>query len=1345
MNWLYKKILTLILVGTIAFSSVFSLNSLMISAESNASSDVAQNALTYPLPIIGGAEQEAAELKAAIAELPDVVPKEGSCVLYVSANGSGNGKTTETPASWDDMLSQLEEGNVDTVLFKRGDVFRIAEGIQFERDNMTFGAYGEGAKPKVLGSLKNYANEVWTQETSLGENYWSIPYNGNVGLILIDECMPGRKCFSADKMIAEFDFFNKDNKLILRSQKNPSQYSSIEIGFNSSLISVPCTEPRKSNGNTCKNITVSNIDFRYGSGHAIHFDRTENVTVSGCEISWIGGTKFNTDGSDETLMGNAIEFWRLAENIKVENNYISQIYDSGITFQGNMTFSDITFEGNLIEYTTMGIEYWDNNEAGGFGYDNFVIKDNIIRFSGYGWGSNKIGGAGRMGHLNAGWSPVVEGKDYDIIDVTIENNIFDTAYQSIFRIPRNDGDFTGYTITGNKYYQRSRAGSNSLGYGFSEVNPNSAFAIGVFENDKIKGETVANNQAELQEAVWAVDSDPALISWSYGNEGMVKLTETNIYGGNGRVNQTVALQPGTYVFQSYIDSNSVNNAGYNLQVLNNQGVEKQGEVTVDKKTNLHTAEFTVDTAGDYRIGFATNWAGKGDGAYFFNSKLYNKNNENENLLIDANNSYSWTIENQNGSALAKKSVAYDDYFATDIRRMLVIDNETNGGNGSFVQNFELKPGSYSFTSHIVGNANFIPFVIDTESYQQTYATSFDNTTNLYKIDFTVERAGTYQIGFKTEWLFAGQKAYIYDAVLCNANTPNTNLFVLPKNIFSWKLTNYNGSNFTLKSAVYDDRFEPKMLEITGDDSDTYFQIVPLRAGVTYHYSAYVDDGDNGNRIQPSIFNEDYTVTVEKTNYNYDVETKLQTADFTPTADGNYRFHIGPKDGWWGTALNWGTARLFNINLSANNSPINVLKDVNNAAGWFNNGAAGLVISSVPYDYRFNPDISMVQFNVTHEGTSYIYQDVNLAPGKYVYELNYEATTGDYVPNIWLMHKEEGWLVNLAALDNGAVLSAGINEKTGKYTIEFEVKEQFAAYYNYDTFNYLLTISNTNWCFENDLITVFDAKLYNVNDSSVNLLTSANSDRNWKSFSNDGCEITKKTTLYDYRFVPNVAKIAQVKSNVDWERLYLESSDISGLPAGNYVFEVYIEGVKNHPDGWRPDLDVTANYDGTNWAYIKENGLTQLGDVGGVTIISDEQGETGLHTLKITVKDNAQFKFGIITYAHLGDEILAFRPRLYVEGDESKTNLLESNNVDITKWNCTKCTMTSLVYDGRFGFDTDGDINGDETVNLLDLVRMKKYLAGINTSQMFMNNADVSGDKKITALDLICIRKLILYN
>ena len=130
----------------------------------------------------------------------------------------------------------------------------------------------------------------------------------------------------------------------------------------------------------------------------MNFYSGSDIEISGCEFAWIGGA-YNTSG---TRYGNAIQFWDSAENCSVEKNYIYQVYDAALTFQGNSedVYINLSFKNNLVEYSSMNFEFWDSANAK---MTNIDFSNNIMRFAGYGFG-----GIQRDNYLNQayilGWT-----------------------------------------------------------------------------------------------------------------------------------------------------------------------------------------------------------------------------------------------------------------------------------------------------------------------------------------------------------------------------------------------------------------------------------------------------------------------------------------------------------------------------------------------------------------------------------------------------------------------------------------------------------------------------------------------------------------------------------------------------------------------------------------------------------------------------------------------------------------------------------------------------------------------------------------------------------------------------
>lgn len=176
---------------------------------------------------------------------------------YVSNNGSDSNLGTSTQQAWA-TISKVNSTTLlpgDKVLFKRGDEWRTPTDAHIDvtdsgtngnayNDYITFGAFGTGAKPRILGS-----NDVQTW-TNVGGNIWQSPlnynpYNKGNGAQLLFELTSGDVGWGMYKshlsnfsnLTAEYHWSWNNNFLYVYSDIDPStKYSSVEAPFIPYLI-----------------------------------------------------------------------------------------------------------------------------------------------------------------------------------------------------------------------------------------------------------------------------------------------------------------------------------------------------------------------------------------------------------------------------------------------------------------------------------------------------------------------------------------------------------------------------------------------------------------------------------------------------------------------------------------------------------------------------------------------------------------------------------------------------------------------------------------------------------------------------------------------------------------------------------------------------------------------------------------------------------------------------------------------------------------------------------------------------------------------------------------------------
>ena len=365
--------------------------------------------------ILDGIDKISQQMKKDVLETPNTADIYGDKmtgpVFYISEkNGddSNDGKTPETAWKTPAATSKTPFPKKNTTyLFERGGVYR--GNITVSVAGMILGSYGTGEKPVLMQSKKNYADPALWEKTEW-ENVWKCTDTlVNVGVIAFDhdvfdhtdgtynEIFGYNKTYNHDgftgpaDLKSDLEFYSverskpadlAENVLYLYSEKNPGErFTSIEIGENKAIVS-----------GTGDDVIIDNISFKFTGGHGMGgAGGCKNRTVTNCVFSWLGGSVL--DGT--TLYGNAVEIYGSCDGYFVENNWMYQIFDTGVTHQFNdvaaCIHQNVRYYENLIEYCYWGIEFY-NKRGGNVPDSRKHTKDvhiayNVLNESGYGWGS----------------------------------------------------------------------------------------------------------------------------------------------------------------------------------------------------------------------------------------------------------------------------------------------------------------------------------------------------------------------------------------------------------------------------------------------------------------------------------------------------------------------------------------------------------------------------------------------------------------------------------------------------------------------------------------------------------------------------------------------------------------------------------------------------------------------------------------------------------------------------------------------------------------------------------------------------------------------------------------------
>lgn len=376
------------------------------------------------------------------------LPAVSAEIRYVSADGDDDKDGLSEATSWRTLGKlgrELPAGG--EARLRRGDVFygclRVRPGVDARRRTIVT-AWGTGPAPVISGYLSP-SRKAWRP---VGKNLWScapaddgglkgnaFEFNGNIGFLLADGVICGRKFFQAEKLAGQWDFFDDHRAVIVWSRENPAVVArELFLAPNVYLV------------HGVDHLELRGLDIRGTGGHGFR-GTVRDVRIVNCSFREIGGSHLTGEGGESVRYGNGIECWAGSSDVTVSNCVFSSVYDVAFTMQGPnppRSWENVHVTDCVISNCTQAFEIWTKGCAAGIGFRKCSFERNLCVGIARGWGYEA-----RPDKLNA--VPLLTyALETDVCDLTVRDNRFENSRGPLIGCTRGLGSLPrGYQVTGN--------------------------------------------------------------------------------------------------------------------------------------------------------------------------------------------------------------------------------------------------------------------------------------------------------------------------------------------------------------------------------------------------------------------------------------------------------------------------------------------------------------------------------------------------------------------------------------------------------------------------------------------------------------------------------------------------------------------------------------------------------------------------------------------------------------------------------------------------------------------------------------------------------------------------------
>jgi len=316
---------------------------------------------------------------------------------YVSNDGDDDNPGTSSDQAWQTIGkvngSSFDPG--DTILFRRGDTWREALILTWSGTSqayITFGAYGTGPKPRILGSEQattwiEAANQVWESNTPLAAPYAGHPssiffgeHDGTITWGRIQDEDAVNQCGSGFSLLnQEYDWCWQNDTIYVHAPEDPDdRYTFVEVPQRRGAITMVGHGP-------VEFIAIEDLELMFGTmygyndGWPMDYE-VRGLNIEDCHIGYIG-----TQGSDSAM---GLVIWH--SDMIVRNNEIHDcgrrsisynVYTDNGRSHPNLIFENVVFENNVLYHgfhtTGFDISHGDDPNYPDT-FRNFTFRNNYI-------------------------------------------------------------------------------------------------------------------------------------------------------------------------------------------------------------------------------------------------------------------------------------------------------------------------------------------------------------------------------------------------------------------------------------------------------------------------------------------------------------------------------------------------------------------------------------------------------------------------------------------------------------------------------------------------------------------------------------------------------------------------------------------------------------------------------------------------------------------------------------------------------------------------------------------------------------------------------------------------------